>query len=195
MNTATTEILSSKDKTKATIQLEIKRKDKAIDYLVKKYVSKDISSDIIRQCLYSITDNNSFLNSNKKPIDLCIKLLYDNFRANNIESNYSLSISQGSVEGARLTHTHELQFYYVHQSLALWSAIIEDMYRLWYLSETDLLSKTISYELRTTGQGLQRVQQSPLVYRAMHEILGLLFIHSFEFIYFVFVVNCLICLI
>ena len=58
-------------------------------------------------------------------------------------------------------------------------------YTLYYtlyrcLAEQDLLGSTSSsspsppppYELRNTGQGLQRVQQSPLVYRAMHEILA-----------------------
>jgi len=83
---------------------------------------------------------------------------------------------RGLSTGSRLTHSHETQFHYVHQSLALWSAILEDMFRLWYLSEQDLLSSSVSlaepYELRHTGQGLQRVQPSPKVYRAMHEILS-----------------------
>jgi hypothetical protein len=45
------------------------------------------------------------------------------------------------------------------------------MFRLWCLAEQDMLSEQ-SYELKQTGQGLQRVQQSPKVYRAMHEILA-----------------------
>lgn len=82
-------------------------------------------------------------------------------------------ISLGDESGSRLSHTHEIQFHYVHQSLSLWSYILEDMFRLWYLSEQDLLNGGQQpYELRQTGQGLQRVQQSPRVYRAMHEILA-----------------------
>lgn len=46
------------------------------------------------------------------------------------------------------------------------------MFRLWCLAEEDVLSDAQPYELRQTGQGLQRVQQSPRVYRAMHEILA-----------------------
>ncbi len=47
------------------------------------------------------------------------------------------------------------------------------MFRLWYLAEKDLLSTAphAKYDLTNTGQGLQRVQQSPNVYKAMHEIL------------------------
>jgi len=167
---ATDEILPSKSKTRQDIQIEIKRKEKAIDKLVHKY--NIISGELLKQCLYSISDNNSFLNSNKKPVEDCIVLLQSYFSSVSVEPGYSLSINEGAV-GARLTHTHEMQYHYVHQSLALWAAILQDMFRLWYLSECDLLSPTTPYDLRVTGQGLQRVQDSPMVYRAMHEILSI----------------------
>ena len=74
-------------------------------------------------------------------------------------------------EGARLTHSHERQFHFALQSLTLWREITHDMFRLWYLAETDLLSVATPYALRNTGQGLQRVQPSPRTYKAMQEIL------------------------
>ena len=64
---------------------------------------------------------------------------------------YSLAIAEGSG-GSRLSHSHELQYYYVLQSLTLWSAIVRDMFRLWYLSECDLLDcEQQPYELKNTG--------------------------------------------
>lgn len=168
---ATEVILPGKDKTRATIRLEIERKEVAVKKLLRKYATY-ISSDLISQCLYSIGDNNSFLSSNKLPVEECIHLLKRHFSPSSADPGYSLAINQGSV-GSRLSHSHEMQFHYVHQSLALWSAILEDMFRLWYLSELDLLDSAQPYELRPTGQGLQRVQQSPRVYRAMHEILAI----------------------
>jgi hypothetical protein len=168
---ATTEILADKNKPRSIIQAEIRRKEKAADYLVKRYASRRLSADDIRMCMYSISDNNSFLNSNRKPVVDCIELLKEYFSPANVEPGYSLGIDEG-VAGARLSHTHELQYNYVLQSLALWAAILEDMFRLWYLAEQDLLSATQPYELKNTGQGLQRVQQSPRVFKAMHEILA-----------------------
>lgn len=174
--TATEEILPDSSKSRSMIQLEIKRKEKAADGIVRKYVSHRISADEIRACLYSISDNNSFLNSNKKPVTDCIQLLKKYFHPSVIEkedqgNSYSLSIQEG-ISGARLSHSHELQYNYVLQSLTLWEAILEDTFRLWYLAEQDLLSETQPYELKNTGQGLQRVQQSPRVFKAMHEILS-----------------------
>ena len=169
--TATEEILPNKDKSRATIQLEIKRKERAAEQIVRKYTSPRLSGDSIRACLYSISDNNSFLNSNKLPVTDCIALLQQYFHPSVVEPGYSLSIEEG-VSGARLSHSHELQYNYVLQSLALWEAILEDTFRLWYLAEQDLLSETQPYELKNTGQGLQRVQQSPRVFKAMHEILS-----------------------
>jgi hypothetical protein len=171
ISTATAEILPDRNKSRATIELEIKRKEQAANKIVRNYVSSRLNEETIRSCLYSISDNNSFLNSNLKPIKDCILLLKQYFSATHMEPGYSLSINEGA-SGARLTHSHELQFNYVLQSLTLWAAIVEDMFRLWYLSELDLVSEAQPYDLRQTGQGLQRVQQSPRVYKAMHEILA-----------------------
>jgi hypothetical protein len=168
---ATTEILADKNKARSLIQAEIRRKEKAAEYIVKRFTSHKLTADDIRACMYSISDNNSFLNSNRKPVVDCMELLKQYFLPATVEPEYSLSIDEG-VSGARLSHTHELQYNYVLQSLALWAAILEDMFRLWYLAEQDLLSTTQPYELKHTGQGLQRVQQSPRVFKAMHEILA-----------------------
>lgn len=168
---ATAEILADKRKPRTIIQAEIRRKEKAAEYLVRRYTSRRLSADDIRACMYSISDNNSFLNSNRKPVVDCIELLKQYFSPATVEPGASLCIDEG-VAGSRLSHTHELQYNYVLQSLTLWAAILEDMFRLWYLAEQDLLSATQPYELRNTGQGLQRVQQSPRVFKAMHEILA-----------------------
>lgn len=44
---------------------------------------------------------------------------------------------------------------------------MHDMFRLWCLGEEDLLSETAAYKLTDTGQGKQRVQQSPRTFKAM----------------------------
>lgn len=72
---ATQEILPDKNKTRHKIDQEIKMKQRAIDTLVDKYKSRALSADDIRLCLYSICDNNSFLNSNRLPIDKMIDML------------------------------------------------------------------------------------------------------------------------
>lgn len=202
---ATQEILPDKNKSRAEIQQMIARKEKAIKMLCAEYRSATLSPDDIKMCLYSICDNNSFLNSNMLPIQECIAALKMYFKPDRVESGYSLAIlgaeglDASVTEGSRLTHSHTQQYQYVLQSLELWAAILEDMFRLWLLSEEDLLAtKEVAsssgsssssspdgenskvglrglespYELINTGQGLQRVQQSPRVYRAMHEMLA-----------------------
>lgn len=166
---ATMEILPDK-KARHVIQHEIRSKEKAAEYIVKHHLSRTLSADTIRACLYSIGDNYSFLNSNSKPVEDCIALLQQHFRADHHDEGYSLAICEGT-DGARLSHSHSMQYHFVLQSLTLWAAILEDMFRLWYLAEQDLLNEQQPYELRNTGQGLQRVQQSPRVYKAMHDIL------------------------
>lgn len=131
-----------------------------------------MTADEVRLCLYSLSDNNSFLNTNKRPIEECQRLLEHYFsETHDGDPETSLAIDVGD-DGARLSHSHAMQFNYVKQSLALWAAIIDDMFRLWALAEQDLLREDSRYELRHTGQGLQRVQPSPLVYQAMHQTLA-----------------------
>ena len=54
------------------IEHDIKKKEKAIEILAKRYSSHDFSSDQVRQCLYSIGDNNAFLRVNRDPCQIMI---------------------------------------------------------------------------------------------------------------------------
>lgn len=40
----------------------------------------------------------------------------------------------------------------------LWREVSNDMFKLWYLAEADMLRQGTSYRLCDTGQGLNRVQ-------------------------------------
>jgi hypothetical protein len=61
---ATMEIIPDR-KTRSQIQAEIKRKERSIEQLSRKYQSKHLSADEIRHCLYSIGDNNAYLRANR----------------------------------------------------------------------------------------------------------------------------------
>ena len=82
----------------------------------------------------------------------------------------NLAIAHGQ-SGARLSHSHARQFRFAEQSLSLWRAFVDDVFRLWHLAEADLLSGDAPYDLRDTGHGLHRVQQCPRVYAAMLNII------------------------
>jgi len=168
---ASMEILPDKSLPRHEIQAMIKRKERSIEYLVRKYASSKLPPDDVRLCCYSICDNNSYLNSDRKPCDDMLALLDEYFSPAKVKEGYSLNIVAGA-SGARLTHSHERQWHFARQSLLLWREIINDMFRLWSLSEQDLLSPDAPYSLKNTGQGLQRVQPCPRTYRAMQQILG-----------------------
>jgi hypothetical protein len=169
---ATQEVLAEHKKSRAKIQAEIKQKEKAVSHLKQKYArSKELTTEDIHLCLYSICDNNSFLNSNRVPIDKIISYLTKFFAPGTIEEGYSLSIVSGK-DGARLSHSHQRQYYFALQSLSLWRDIINDMFRLWAMAEDDLLSDAVTYALQDTGQGMQRVQQCPKTYTAMQQVLS-----------------------
>ena len=153
------------------IDKEIRMKERAVTALKSRYRSAKLSQEDIHLCLYSICDNNSFLNSNRVPIDKIIDYLTSHFTPSEAEEGYSLSIVSGE-DGARLSHSHERQYYFALQSLTLWRDIVNDMFRLWAMAEEDLLNESVTYSLQDTGQGFQRVQQCPRTYQAMQKILS-----------------------
>jgi hypothetical protein len=183
-----TMVVAPEHKSRAQIQRQIKQKESAIRAISDKYANRAISRDGIQQCLYSIADNNYHLYFERDPIDRMIALLTTHFSADDAgDGPHSLAIVSGS-DGARLSHSHSRQFHYVLQSLTLWREIAHDMFRLWCLTDADLLgeddstageddsatasmSATAKYSLEDTGQGLHRVQAAPRVSRAMHVIL------------------------
>ncbi|KAJ1300553.1 hypothetical protein OPQ81_002207 [Rhizoctonia solani] len=141
-----------------------------------------ISAELLRQCIYSISDNSAFLRVNRDPCEIMIGYLKKYFHptkcttTKNLEDaskveQPSLAIKSGR-NGARLSHDHSRQYTYVLQSLTLWREILGDMFHLWTLAESDLLSTRSLYRLRDTGQGLNRVQHAPKTSREMHAILG-----------------------
>jgi len=169
MSTATAEIMHE-GKPRHEVQREIKQKERARETLSRKYAAKDLSSEDILHVLYSIADNNAYLRYNRDPVDEMLKFLTDMFDPKTPEEGFSLGISTG-MEGARLSHNHARQYAYVSQSLMLWREVANDMFKLWYLAEQDLLRDNGRYTLQNTGQGLNRVQQSPNTLKCMHEIL------------------------
>lgn len=171
---ATAEIIAT-NKPRSRIQMEIKRKERAIEILARRFSkNENISKDEIRQCLYSISDYHAYLRANRQPVEELMKMLESNFDANEIKhgthEEFSLGISFGR-SGARLSHNHTKQYHYVKQSLTLWSQIMKDMFMLWTLADDDLLSVNTRYHLSDTGQGLNRIKACPSVSRAMHNII------------------------
>lgn len=133
------------------IQRDIRRKEKAREALVQRYSNSRLPAESLLQCLYSISDNNSFLLFNRDPVDRMIAYLQHYFQPDRVEDGFSLGIS-GGHNGARLTHNHQRQYNYALQSLTLWREISHDMFKLWCLAESDLLSESNSYRLTNTGQ-------------------------------------------
>lgn len=167
---ATMEI-SSEGRDRRQIQNDIKRKELAIERLARKYASKQLTAEGIRQALYSIGDYHAYLSANRTPVRAMIDRLKQYFEPEKFEQGYSLGISAGS-QGARLSHNHRKQYQYVLQSLTLWSELMRDMYKLWSVADEDMTSDKIRYQLADTGQGLNRIKACPSVHRVMHNIIA-----------------------
>ncbi|GFE53300.1 adenylosuccinate lyase, putative [Babesia ovis] len=193
---ATMEI-TPEGKSRAEVQREIAAKEEAVRYLTHRYARKkggimgiefsfltrpfsssqdkadegEMTPEEVQTCIYSLSDHNSHLRAFRRPCDVMIAYLKDNFNPQDSNPKYNLSISAGS-EGSRLSHGHGRQFTYVLQSLTLWREIAHDMFALWHYAEADLLDADNPYRLRNTGQGLNRVQEGHNVINGMRRILN-----------------------
>jgi len=175
--TATMEITNvNNEKSKLEIRQLVKGKENALELLARKnYKPGFFSKDDVVQCLLSMSDNASYLNSNCQPIDDMIAMLERFFDPKVVgkepaDPKRSLAIF-GGKDGARLTHSHERQYQYVLQTLSLWREILHEIFRLWTLAERDLLDEAAPYKWMDTGQGMHRLQNAPRVSKAMHGIL------------------------
>jgi len=167
---ATMEIYSD-GRSRREVQRDVKKKEQAIETLARKYARNGLSQEQARQCIYSIGDNHAFLRTNRDPCERMIAYLKEYFHPTHAKDNKSSLAIRSGKGGARLSHDHARQYAYVLQSLTLWREILHDMFRLWSHAEQDLLSPDVTYRLRDTGQGLNRVQAAPKTSRLMHEIL------------------------
>lgn len=158
-------------KSRATLNKCLRCKDVTVNALVKDYASKQhLMSDRVEIVVRSLNDANCFSNDNVASTEKLLELLKRYFSPTSSNEMSNLAIEDGN-DGSRLTHNHACQYSFVLQSLTLWKNICRKIYALWTISEEDMLNPNERYELRETGQGLQRVQKAPNLYRAVQKIL------------------------
>ncbi|CCW61388.1 unnamed protein product [Phytomonas sp. EM1] len=149
----------------------LRYKDVMVNKMVKEYAQKhQKSEESIEVIIRSLNDANCFSNDNAKTTEELLGLLRKYFHPTQYDDLTNLAIEEGT-SGSRISHTHARQYSYVVQSLSLWKAICSRMYMLWTIAESDMLNPEEKYELRFTGQGLQRVQKAPKLFRAIEAIL------------------------
>ncbi|KAJ9453389.1 hypothetical protein DIPPA_52536 [Diplonema papillatum] len=146
----------------------LRKKSRTVKKLLREY-STSSTRDAMEQLIYSIDDRNVYIMQNATPISEIIGLLKKFFSPEKPTEMNNLAITEGE-EGSRLTHRHEKQYYFVLQSLSFWKNILKDMSYLWVLMEQDMLSGDSDF--RDTGQGSNRVQQCPNLFRAVTDILN-----------------------
>ncbi|VWU50333.1 conserved protein, unknown function [Hepatocystis sp. ex Piliocolobus tephrosceles] len=183
------------------IQRQIKQKEEAIKYLVRKYSCNTHNKKNIFRLNIPIFNNQNIeedMNKNEEleylapeEIERCLYSLCDynthvkmfcepceimiNFLKtyyDPYEKNSSYSLSiESGKQGSRLTHSHNRQYMYVLQTLYLWKEIGEHMFFLWSCAENDMLDFKNPYRLMDTGQGLNRIQNGYKVLSVMRKIL------------------------
>jgi len=167
--------ITSFSKDRELVEWELEQKTKARQEIIQRWSATDggvLSEAEVSRVLESIGDSNTFLKGVRDPCDdmlNCLKRYFKRSESSGTKSNLAITRGKG---GSRLSHSHKQQYDYVEQSLTLWRETVNDMYKLWYLAEQDLLNPDYPYVLRLTDQGLNRMQSAANVSTAMHEILA-----------------------
>jgi hypothetical protein len=131
-----------------------------------------LTPDELSLILESLADAESHQASCYAPVADMLAFLEQTFDAETARDEESDLSIQAGRDGCKFSHTHNVQYQFVRQSLMLWCEIQRQMFRLWLAADADLLSPQ-GYRLVNTGQGLNRVQPAPKVSSAMSEILGI----------------------
>lgn len=119
---------------RAGLQARTRAKAEAVERLTAKYATKQLTAAEIEECLASLSDFNSFIDANRRPVDDMLILLDTFFDRDKPEGPFSLEISAG-LRGSKLSHSHATQYTFVLQTLALWQKTTDNMFRLWILAE------------------------------------------------------------
>ncbi|KAH9601491.1 Protein of unknown function DUF2009 [Trypanosoma melophagium] len=145
----------------------LRQKDVVVNAVTKEYsLQSGRHPEEVEIAIRSLNDANQFANDNVDSTNQLLQLLKDYFSPDTTNELTNLSIDEGE-DGSRLTHDHRRQYYFVLQSLTLWKNICRRMFSLWTIAEEDMLNPNEPYEFRYTGQGYQRVQKAPNLYRAI----------------------------
>lgn len=141
---ATKEIYSE-GRSRRDIQKDIRMKERAVDTLASKYERKGLDQESIKQCIFSLGDNNAFLRTNRDPCERMIRYLKEHFHPTQAkDSKSSLAIRSGKG-GARLSHDHSKQYAYVLQSLTLWREILNGASYIFYTRRIMLINPQICF--------------------------------------------------
>ena len=94
LDTATAEI-EARDRPRAEVQADLKRKEAARKALGKKYARGQLKPDDVLDAVYSFSDNNTYLLFNRDPVDRMIGYLRAYFDPR-VPGEHSLAIASGA---------------------------------------------------------------------------------------------------
>jgi hypothetical protein len=165
-----TPVPAIKDRNK--LNKALRHKDLTVESMVRDWAAKgNQKKENVELAIRSLNDACCFANDNVDSTEELLTLFKKHFSPEApSDRRVDLSINEGTG-GSRLTHPHTTQYTFVLQSLTLWKHLSKEFFQLWIVAEEDMLDPANPYVFRRTGQGYQRVQPAPRLYRRISETL------------------------